>query len=70
MLITLSFKKSLIVEQFQGNYLKSLHQPATMYIVLLILSTQPFISIHVHVTHANAHQSTDVFLIKKIAVNI
>ena len=23
MLITLSFKKSLIVEQFQGNYLKS-----------------------------------------------
>lgn len=44
---------------------KSLHQRATMYIVLLILSTQPFISIHVHVTHANAHQSTDVFFYKE-----
>ena len=39
MLITPSFKKSLIVEQFQGNYLKAgVHMKAVFWLVITVLT--------------------------------
>ena len=34
MFITPSFKKSLIVEQFQGNYLKGIFNPFLLYVLI------------------------------------
>ena len=37
MLITLSFKKSLIVEEFQGNYLQVTNENASFWLLLVFL---------------------------------
>ena len=55
MFITPSFKKSLIVEQFQGNYLKSLQTENVIFSFVEFLLGQPAVrvAVKIELSHRN-----------------